>query len=261
MIEIVTRSMNYDLYIESKTITDVLPYQRTRLLGTTADGYIYSLLRRSADWIINLDEDAFITDIDELEALLQYCIDNGYGNCGMPEGGVHLKNNSPIVTNPFFNIMDIASMREKYSKSKENEYATHKKEYEAVTPYHLINDDYRYIYNEPFCKFFVWSSQNFKTLYLDSEAHEDGISTILKSHRGKPFLVHTWYTRHYGKDTFHTTRINNIIDKYVATTQNERLNRKQTLQYIYNKYILDLLYNKINKRNFIKLWKILTFRR
>lgn len=212
-IAIFTRSMNYRLYESAMYCVSQLPYPHHRLMAKSADGYLCEMLDSDADWAINIDEDAFVTDIDALQELLRYCIENEVVNCGMPDGGVSpIRAHNPLVTNPFFNIINLSELRKSYRATSVAQYAVHKKEYEVKTPFHIVRHPYNYDYFEPYCNFFVWTSQNFKTLYLDAQTHEDGISTVLLNHKGEPFITHTWYSRFYGVDAEHTQRINKIID-------------------------------------------------
>jgi len=210
-IVICTRSMNYYLYrISQNSLT--LPYKRKRIIFTTADGYLYNLIKDNVDFIINIDEDAFIIDNRKLEVLLQYVIDNNYINCGMPDGGVvDIRKHNPLVTNPFFNILNVKEIRKKIDvKEIIKNYSFHNPEFEKYCPSHLMKNKYAYDYYEPYNPFFVWLATNFKTLYLDAEVHNDGLSTILKDHLNQPFLLHSWYSRFYGEDEYHTMRINDL---------------------------------------------------
>jgi hypothetical protein len=190
-----------------------LPYPKVRLTGTTADGYFYKILEDTeADWVINIDEDAFVFDLDKLKNLIDYVIENDYVNCGMPDGGVvHLRRMNPLVTNPYFNILNMKEIRKKFVEFKSEEYSAHKEEYMKNFPIDLLKGSYEFVYYEPYYPFFVWMSQNFKTLYLNAENHLDGESTILCDRNNQPFLIHTWYSRLYNIDKKHTKRINNAV--------------------------------------------------
>lgn len=218
-IEIYTRSMNHRLYTRAKRTFETLGYSCHRLLGTTADGYLKQLLQSKADYVLNIDEDAFITDPEALVELIDYCIKEKIVNCGMPDGGVlSMRGHNPLVTNPFFNVLDVRALREKFQECEMKKYAFHREEYEQKTPFHLLHQGVPYAYDgyEPYYPFFIWISQCFKTLYLDAVEHADGYSTILLNHLGKPFLVHTWYSREYGRRSFHTERINRIMSEVPA---------------------------------------------
>ena len=68
--------MNDVLYHKSMALCS-LPYEKVRLRNTSADGYLYQVIADTeADWVINIDEDAFVSDIDALKRLLAYCREN-----------------------------------------------------------------------------------------------------------------------------------------------------------------------------------------
>ena len=211
-IKIYTRSMNLALYNRAMHLLN-LPYTKVRLTNTTADGYLYQLIQdEEADIIINVDEDAFVFDRKRLEMLVEYVIENNYINCGMPDGGVvHLRHLNPLVTNPYFNILNVKEIRKRICSSDINEYSTHKDSYMENYPVHILKLSYEFVNYEPYYPFFVWLSQNFKTLYLNAETHSDGLSTILQDQNNEPFLIHTWYSRFYNVDIIHTKRINNAF--------------------------------------------------
>ena len=211
-IKIYTRSMNLALYNRSMFFLD-LQYPLVRLTNTTAEGYLYQLIQdEDADIIINIDEDAFVLDLNRLKKLIIYVIENKYINCGMPDGGVvHLRHLNPLVTNPYFNILNVKEIRKKISSFDVVEYSTHKDSYMENYPTHILKGPYEFVYYEPYYPFFVWMSQNFKTLYLNAETHSDGLSSVLQDNNNQPFLIHTWYSRLYNVDKEHTKRINNAF--------------------------------------------------
>ena len=187
-----------------------LPFEKVRLTGTTADGYLRALLEQDGvDWIVNIDEDAFVCDIPALERLIAYCQDEGYDNCGMPDGGVvSIRSGNPLVTNPFFNILHVGCLREAYGNGvqygsvDENSFPQEARQrLKGCFDFH--NDS-----EEPFYPLFLWMSQRRRTLYLHAYDHPDGVSTVLCNHLGEPFLIHTWYSRFYNHDFRHTRRIN-----------------------------------------------------
>jgi len=206
-IKIYTRSMNCVLYHKSMALC-ALPYKKERLVGTTADGYLMQVIEDTeADWAVNIDEDAFVCDIEALKRLLQHCIDNGYDNCGMPDGGVvHLRDGNPLVTNPYFNIFNTKALREKI---KTLDLTEHPRE-ECFTQRDLLVDDHNFqnMGEEPYYPLLIWMGNHCRTLYLKATTHADGESTVLQNHLGEPFLIHTWYSRCYNNDRFHTRRIN-----------------------------------------------------
>lgn len=213
-IVIVTRSMNRELYQLSQS-TIQLPFTRIRLENTSADGYFYELMKRDVDYIINIDEDVFVIDNHKLKELICYCIIYDIDICGFPDGGVlPIRTHNPLVVNPFFNIINIKKIKTGFSYQVVETYREHKKEYEKKTPLHLMRSPYIYDDYEPYYPFFIWLSQNYNVLYLDGETHPDGISTMLKDVHCAPFLIHTWYSRSYGKSEYHTNRIDRIKHEY-----------------------------------------------
>lgn len=121
-IKIYTRSMNDVLYHKSMALCS-LPYEKVRLLNTPADGYLYQVIADTeADLVVNIDEDAFVSNIGALQRLIDYCIENDYVNCGMPDGGVvHLRDGNPLVTNPYLNILNTKVLREQFNLDLLNE--------------------------------------------------------------------------------------------------------------------------------------------
>lgn len=233
---ICTRSMNIDLYQKSMS-TIQLPFKKKRYCFTTADGYLYDLLKLDYDYVINIDEDAFVIDNDALLDLVVYCLENKYVNCGIPDGGVSpMRGGNPIVTNPFFNIFDIKQIRSKFDYKEIKKQSIDPQYYWDILPHNIIRYEYSLKEHDPFYRYFTWLAINFKTLYLDADVHSDGCSTVLKNHQNKPFIVHTWYSRMYGKDEFHTKRIDNILLECTGTTY------KPNKLYLYK--VLDLIGNK-----------------
>ena len=212
-IVIVTRSCNKSLFISSgKTIQ--LPFKRKRLRYTTAEGYLYKILKINADIVINIDEDAFVLESTLILQLIAYMIENKYANCGLPDGGVlPIRNHNPLVTNPFFNIFDLRKLRKGFNLQKIKKYKSLDPTLINNTPFHLMKTEFKYDLYEPFYPFFLWLNQNYKVLYLDGLQHQDGITTILKDHLGNNLLLHSWYSRFYNSDTFHTNRIDSLIQE------------------------------------------------
>lgn len=226
-IEIVTRSMNRKLYYLSQS-TVQFPYKRIRLKNTTSDGYLYKILKRDVDYLINIDEDAFVYDNERLRGLLNHMIENNIDICGMSDGDLmSIRSCNPLVVNPFFNIIDVRKIKKSLTPKLIREFKN-----EFVTGKVLL---------EPYEPFFVWLNKNFNVLYLKAEKHNDGITTILNDHRNNEFLFHTWYSRLYDKDEFHTRRINSVIKecissdsiKYEVTFKERILQKMESITWFY----------------------------
>lgn len=214
-VKIYTRSMNPTLYARAMAFID-LPYPKVRLTDTTADGYLYLVIADTeADYVINIDEDAFVTDSARLQALLEHVIENGYGNAGMPDGGVISHRSwNPLVTNPCFTIMNTKLLRDVMDPDAIAAMDIDDPALEASVPRALMRLPWElHAGYEPFYRLYIWMSQAVKTLYLDAREHSDGISTEIVDHLGRPVVLHTWYSREYGRDFEHTDRINAIADE------------------------------------------------
>ena len=212
--KIYTRSINYELYRMSQRCVG-LDLPRVRLVNTTADGYFFRMLEdTSCDWAINIDEDAFVVNADAILQLLDFMKRNGYVNCGMSDG-ILVRPCNPAVTNPFFNVLNLAAIREKFNveEIKSFIYQEHREAIRAKLPPQLrqmSEDRYGMDQEEPFYNFFFWMAFHFPTLYLDAEMHPDGISTILKNHEGNPMLYHSWFSREWRRNPQHTQRIGDL---------------------------------------------------
>lgn len=220
IVKIFTRSVNYELFHISGQLIG-LNYPRVRLTNTRADGYFYRILaEKDCDWAINIDEDAFVVDDNALSELLEYVMENGYVNCGMPDNQTARYYN-PAVTNPFFNIINLKAIREQFNKEEIEhfKYMLHAKEILEKVPSRFLNTDRTQVDNdneEPYYPFFLWMALRFPTLYLDSEFHKDGISTILKNHKGRPMIYHSWFSRCWRTDDSHTRRIAALYNEATA---------------------------------------------
>lgn len=209
--KVFTRSINYELYrMSGRCIQLNLP--RVRLVNTTADGYFYRMLKdRDCDWAINIDEDAFVVNSAAILSLMDYMKKNDIVNAGMSDG-IMVRPCNPAVTNPFFNILNLTAIREKFNleEIKNFNYFEHRDAILAKLPHYLLQVDEERLsmtQEEPFYNFLLWMAYHFNTLYLDAEMHPDGLSTILKNHDGVPMLYHSWFSREWRKDTQHTQRI------------------------------------------------------
>ena len=202
-IKIFTRSFNLRLYRNSRELFDRLGVPSVRLTDQTADGYFYTMLKDTqCDVAINIDEDAFLADPEAMFRLADYVIENGYANAGCPDGGGYCpRSGNPLVTNPFFNILNLKLIRTKFDKKevKEFDYAAHKDEMIRRFPKERLETKYDFerCDYEPYYRFFLWTAYNFKTLYLPSARHEDGTSTILLDLEGKTLCMHSWFARFY----------------------------------------------------------------
>jgi hypothetical protein len=210
-VKVYTRHMDPSIYALAMNALNV-PFPRVAVEDSTPLGYLLTLVAdEDADYVINLDEDAFVTDNDALIRLLDHVIESGYVNCGMPDGGVvTTRHHNPLVTNPFFTIMHTAKLREPTLWGEYIGMAL-PEDLPKWFPRGLLKHDYWPGSFEPYDEYLTWVALNFPVLYLDAETHADGISTILHDHEGHPFLTHSWYGREYRRSRFHHNRIDAVV--------------------------------------------------
>lgn len=215
-----TRSMSDNLYQKMRGTlpNNVVASRITNQHGAAGSiNYLYDIiLKNEYDYVINIDEDMFIYNIDAINSLLEYMIENDIDYCGMPDGGtcIHRKH-SPIVVNPFFNIFNAKKIRQYLDSTSFVNTYTYSDSLDSKIPHHILKKGYEWTNDnyEPYYPFFYWlASRDFKCEYLQSYEHTDECSTILKNQIGEEIGIHTWYSREYGRDPFHTSRIDEAFE-------------------------------------------------
>jgi hypothetical protein len=210
-IKIFCRSFDLRLYRLSKGLYESWGYPCIRLTDQTADGYFDTMLKDTdCDIAINVDEDCFITSKEGVMALVEYVISNQIANAGCPDGGSYVpRGGNPLVTNPFFNVFNLNLIREKYSRKavESFDYKAHVEEMELAYPPEMLYPNRKYAFDgikyiEPYYPFFLWQAYNTRTLYLPSQGHPDGWTTILYNHLGQEICRHTWLARFYSVPSF-----------------------------------------------------------
>lgn len=228
-IKIFTRSANLELFTYAKALFSIPNIPVVRLTDTTSDSYLYQILNdKSCDIAINIDEDAFVVSTERIMELVDYMLKNDYVNCGMADGGaLVIRGCNPIVTNPFFNIINLAAIRSKINSVKDIEnfkYSTVKEHLIQQFPAELLQSVYDFDCSdfEPYYPFFFFTAYHFRTLYLPCMTHADGVSTILCNPQGEPICYHSWWSRGFGKDPIHTKRILALKDEAYHAAQKQQ---------------------------------------
>ena len=207
-IKIFTRSFSLELYSLSRTLYEGLEIPIVRLTDKSADGYFFSILKDTeCDVAINIDEDAFLINPDALLELVNFVVEHNYANVGCPDGGMALRIFNPIITNPFFNVFNLELIRTKFISKKDVQafhYESVKQEMKSQFPMDMLQSTYNFdlLDYEPYYPFFFWLAYNFRTYYLPSQKHQDGISTILYNHQNQPICYHAWMARFYSMSSF-----------------------------------------------------------
>lgn len=192
-IKIYTRSFDLKLYRLAKGLFDDLrdasgnPVPCVRLTDQSADGYFYTMLRDGeCDVAVNIDEDAFIVDPQAVLDLVGTLLEGGYANIGCSDGDPATTGRDPVVTNPFFNILNLTLIRTKF-----HHRLLQRKPEDA----------------EPYYPFFHWLADTFPTLYLPARRHADGITTLALDPQQRPLCLHTWFSRFYSMPAWIVRRI------------------------------------------------------
>ena len=204
-IKIFCRSFDLKLYRLSKGLYENWGFECVRLTDQTADGYFRTMLRdKDCNIAINVDEDCFITSREAVMELVDYVVANAIANAGCPDGGGWVpRGGNPIVTNPFFNVLNLDMLREQYSLKAEWDfnYQEHQQQMIDAYPQEMLYEGREYHFEqtdrEPYYPFFLWQAYHTKTFYLNSRRHPDGWTTILYNQKGEEMCRHTWLARFY----------------------------------------------------------------
>jgi glycosyltransferase involved in cell wall biosynthesis len=197
---VATRSVDDRLFELSGRLLDP-NIERVKLTGTDADNYFYAFNDIDAEWIVNLDEDAFVIDWQRILWLVDYMEENDFDCCGVPDGGVidHRFHN-PISPNPYFSIHHNKRIKEKFDLAA-IEQTTFTEDLKRFNPSHLFKPNHRYEFDnfEPYYSYFFWLlNTGSRFLWLDAESWaRDPIATMTLDHEAQPLLLHSWYARDY----------------------------------------------------------------
>jgi hypothetical protein len=159
-----------------------------------------------------LDEDAFVFAPSGLLSLIEWSSAAGSACVGMPDGGVvQPRTFNPNAMNPFFNILDLQQVRDRWN---EDECRACRGTGTSMThlwaPDDVISPDVPYAFCdvEAYYCFYFWLRQvGLRMDWLSAHTHTDGMSTVLSDRQKQPFLLHTWYARRFGRDRAETRRI------------------------------------------------------
>lgn len=197
------RSGSEELYNMSREFLTNVPGERLRVTGlnTWMGGtkFHVEVTNMPYDWVISLDEDAFVWDTDRMLRLLLYMLDNGYHICGYPEGGgvMRSRRKNPVVPNQFFNIINTTPFRpmtfQMVRKVDWNpEWEKFHPDFARDGEFHYCNEgEHYYHYN------WFLLQHGAKTLYLTADMHTDRLSVLGHDHEGVPMLIHTFGGRSY----------------------------------------------------------------
>lgn len=213
-IAIYTRHSNAALYVKSQELSAHLPYPRIRLTDTSADGALIMMLNAPYDWVINLDDDAYLMRTDSIPQIIEYMRRNSIDYCGLPDGNrTKTRFHNPLVMNPFFNIFHLASIRKKVDVARLREHPYNMDELRSRVPIVETGPPYAYDMFEPFYPEFLvlmayCTHCELRSTHFDKN---DEYTTILYDTKDRPFLAHTWWARSYAWDPENRARIDKVI--------------------------------------------------
>jgi hypothetical protein len=208
-----------------------------RLIGFSADNYLYRVVRLDADWVVSVDEDAFFVEPSRVRELVSYMNDNGFDYCGMPNGGIIHRSFLPMVMNPFFNVFNARKLRAALSNGFVPREVNRERLFRLVkhVSCDVVPSSYRLNFmttyddakpgsgpkfREPYDDFFCWLlEEGFKPLWLAGEYHAAASSpaNVLLDHRGREILLHAWEGRNFLRSAAVQRRIFRLYE-FVAQT-------------------------------------------
>lgn len=216
MIQVFTRSSVSELYDMMRGLIPAdVECIRCDQFGKwwQANDYLHHIINEGVEWVVNIDEDCFVTDWDAINALIYHMEHKGYDYAGMPDGGVSPHRcRSWVVMNPFFTIFNAKKIRENLIDKRFIDSCGYQPNMERLKP-HFVTNAYNHNNVEPFSGFFYWLAGAFKPLYLDGMTHDDGISTTLLAPSTQQFCMHSWYAREFNTDICNRNRILSLYDE------------------------------------------------
>ncbi|MBV9124103.1 MAG: glycosyltransferase [Planctomycetes bacterium] len=189
-------------------------FPRYRLTGSDCLGYFRALRDLDADWVVNLDEDAFVLDPGRLQSLIRHLQAQGYAACGMPDGGVvPIRRHNPVACNAAFTVFDLRRVRRAWRDWEKAAGAGPRPEHEALVAPFARRSSLAFDRFEPYYGlFFTLLDAGERLLYLDAEPWEDGITTLIKDHEGAPLLLHAWFSRAWEHSHHTRRRLHHALD-------------------------------------------------
>jgi len=211
-----TRSCNCELYDKMRSLIpsniECLRFDNYRE-WEDASRFIHDAIDYTDDILVLVDDDCFIYDWSVVEDLVQSVQDGYYAFAGMPDGGsISHRTNSWVVANPFFLVVNcplIKGMKSKFTRETIDSFLYDGSMKKYIPPF--INDNYRNLSDEIFNGIFYFMAHIGVPYYLESKLLDDNISTELMFN-GKPFLIHTWYSRNYLYDDEVKKRIDSYFE-------------------------------------------------
>lgn len=172
----------HELYRMNLRILNYIPWPKIAVQDPPALDYMIHCVegyKNEYDWIINLDDDAFLCDFRALYDLMVHMEENQYDICGMPDGLTYTPRDvfNPVSMNPFFNVIQLKTIKTKL-KSPQDMIANYHPsllQYVDVAKYHPemwgkkaheLNGSEFPVGYEPYYPFFYGIAPKVKILWL-----------------------------------------------------------------------------------------------
>lgn len=222
-VQVFTRSFNNELYgMMREFIPDQIECVRCEGFDKWfhARDYLYHVIENAAEWVVNLDEDAFVSNWAAIEGIIGHMKNNGYDYAGHPDGGAVISHRcfDWVTMNPFFTIFNAQKIREKLTDKNMIDSCGFHPDMENLKPnwiYGPVNRNG----TEPFNGFFYWLIGQFKPLYLKAYMHSDGLSSLSLDLNENAFLYHSWMSREFNTSASQRNRILSLYEKAKSAKQ------------------------------------------
>lgn len=227
---IVTRHALPPIYEKNFRILESIPYKKVTITNSAADSYLTHILtafRDKYEWVINVDDDAFLVDLSALLCVLKTMRDGGFDYCGMADALLYTvrPDFNPCSMNAFFNVFYLPGIWSKVGGAGDGFplAAYHCDLLERVDMSRLhpeivnktvgtISEHSFHPYFEPYYPVFFSLLRNTRPLFLYGRSYcahdksgrkvglvsaDDPYTTVLYCPDGKELVYHTWYARNY----------------------------------------------------------------
>lgn len=145
--------------------------------------FITDTIRDCEGYAVIMDEDMFIYNWQGVLNIANHMIEHGYTHAGIPDRGVIPHRTLQWTTlNPFFNVLNCPELRRLGALD-----SIDKPSFVAAPLFEIFDDFYIHLYKIG------------RPLFLNAGVHKDNITTQVMDHTGKPFALHTWYSREFNK--------------------------------------------------------------
>lgn len=255
-IALLTTVANFDLYEKTRSyqpagIRKLVIDGRGGMYGLDSIFYAFEELPlQDVKWLILADEDVLFLENRALTRIIEEMESANYTVAGVRDGGcLNHRNFNPYIPNTFFCVLDYQNISTIYSRKEiqKQQYSSPKEFTEDLKHLH-VEFDTTSLY-EPYYCFFLWlKRKNHKFLFLNADLlhpDTDELATKVYALDNKPFLIHTWYARAYGKNETQTKRINEILKTH-APSSNSKPNEAEIYKDHFYKYKLGL--RKLRRR-------------